>query len=192
MLYAGNTLVGAALLFTIVLTAITLPSILANGGSYVYRSIQQPRHHGHHAPVIRRLPTHSLSAYLSLLTRLCAVFGGITLLAAMLVTANTLVNIQFPIGDWYSTGDPSVTDLLSQDHVGPWMIGRAVGLCVAGSILAVIAGWIGGCVWEGPSVGVVEKGGRRRDEYGSGEGGGEEVAAGKAERRGERAEADEV
>lgn len=167
MLYAGVALVGVALVVVLVLTATTLPQIVSKGA---YRddlfylplaptSSQARSHHNHHSPspTVQRAAVQSITAYLTLLLRLAAVFGGIILLLGTVLATNTLVNINFPIGDWYSTGDPLTTSIIAQDHQGPWMMGRAVGLSVAGAALAIVAGAVAGAVWEGPKIGIVGK-----------------------------------
>ena len=168
LLYAGDALVAAAFIVVLILSAVTLPQILRNGGSYTpslnprYQAVATSHHghgHGHHhtpASIVRRPALHSRTAYLSLLLRLLSILGGLLLLLGSIIAANTLVNIQFPIGDWYSTGDPNTTDVVTQDAVGPWLIGRAVGQCVAAAVLAGVAGTLVGRVWEGPRVGVFD------------------------------------
>ena len=98
-------------------------------------------------------PCPSPTAYLSLLLRLLSILGALLLLLGAIIATNTLVNIQFPIGDWYSTGDPNTTDLVSQDAVGPWLMGSAVDQCVAAAVLAGLAGAFVGRVWESPRGG---------------------------------------
>lgn len=181
LLYAGDALIVAAFIVVLVLSAVTLPQILQSGGSYTpslnptYQAVPASRHrHGHgHALLVRRPALHSPTAYLSLLLRLLSILGALLLLLGTIIATNTLVNIQFPIGDWYSTGDPNTTDLVGQDAVGPWLMGSAVGECVAAAVLAGVAGALVGQVWEGPRVGVIDvaKSSGNGSENGHGHGG---------------------
>ena len=189
LLYAGDAMIAAAFIVVLILTAGTLPQIRRNRGAYTpslyrrYRTVAASRHdHSHgdqhtQASIIRRRPAlHSQTAYLSLLLRLLSILGSLLLLLGSVIAANTLVNIQFPIGDWYSTGDPNSMDLVDQDAVGPWLIGAAVGQCVAAALLAGVAGVLVGRVWEEPRVGVFEfmewnVGGGGREALEGGEGG---------------------
>lgn len=180
LLYAGDAMIAAAFIVVLVLSAVTLPQILRNGGSLspTYQSVPtSSRYHHGRALIIRRPALHSPTAYLSLLLRLLSILGGLLLLLGTIIATNTLVNIQFPIGDWYSTGDPNSTDLVGQDAVGPWLIGSAVGQCVAAAVLAGVAGFLVGRVWDGPRVGVLDVGEGNGNGSGNGHGnleGGEE------------------
>jgi hypothetical protein len=198
LLYAGDAMIAAAFILVLILSAVTLPQILRNRGSYTpslnprYQAVAAIHHghsHGHQhtsASIVRRPALHSQTAYLSLLLRLLSILGGLLLLLGSIIAANTLVNIQFPIGDWYSTGDPNSTDLVGQDAVGPWLMGSAVGPCVAAAVLAGVAGALVGRVWEGPRVGVLDVVEGNDGENGNGNG--REGLEGGEGRSGERVE----
>ena len=160
LLYAGCALVGAALFVVLVLTAATVPQVLATGGSVrVVSSPWRPAGHWRAHPVQGRTyvvpPNHALSSYLAVLLTLLAALGAVALFVGTATAAVALSVFQFPNGDFFSTGlgtgDP--TDL---HRAGPWMLGRSVGLCAAGAVLAGVASYFVGFVWEGPRVGVVE------------------------------------
>jgi hypothetical protein len=91
---------------------------------------------------------------LTLLLRLLTGFAFLLLIIGTIISSNTLSNIQFPSGDWYSTGNPSITDISKQDAVGPWLIGKAVGWSIAGAVLSGVACYFVGLIWEEPRVGV--------------------------------------
>lgn len=161
LLYAGLALMGAALILGLGLTGLTLPQVFQTG-SYRDRQAQgerEGRHHHGHVESHQRPAVQSMLAYANLLLRLTSIFGGVILFLGSILAANTLLNINFPIGDWYSnSADPSATsisDVIANDHVGPWLMGKAVGLSVAGATLAIVAGALAGMVWETPRVGVV-------------------------------------
>lgn len=161
LLYAGLALMGAALVLGLGLTGVTLPQVIQTG-SYRDRQAQvdhEGRHHHGHSEAHQRPAAQSVLAYTNLLLRLTAILGGVILFLGSILAANTLLNINFPIGDWYSTSaDPSVSSIsavIASDHVGPWLMGRAVSLSIAGATLAIVAGALAGMVWETPRVGVV-------------------------------------
>lgn len=159
LLYAGLALMGAALVLVLGLTGVTLPQVLQTGAYRDGHGEREGRHHHGHSEVHQRPAAQSILAYTNLLLRLTAIFGGVILFLGSILATNTLLNINFPIGDWYSTSaDPSassIADVIASDHVGPWLMGRAVGLSIAGATLAIVAGALAGMVWEAPRVGVV-------------------------------------
>ncbi|KAF2403813.1 hypothetical protein EJ06DRAFT_527417 [Trichodelitschia bisporula] len=151
LLYAGNALLALALLIVLVLTALTLPRVLRSAtGSFTPLFTRTP----HHGRTELRRANHTPAAWLALLTRLCAGLSALALLIGTIITTNTLVNIQYPIGDWYTTGNPNNADIVSQDFAGPWLMGKAVGWAAAGAVLAGVAACMVESVWEGPRVGV--------------------------------------
>jgi hypothetical protein len=132
LLYAGTALAGAALLFALILTASTLLRSRHRRGSGV----------------------GELLAWLALLAKLCAAFAGLLLLLGTFITTNTLVNIQYPVGNWFAAVADPGTDPVKFDSAGPYLIGKAVGECAAAAVLAGTAAGMMGLVWDSPRVGV--------------------------------------
>lgn len=159
LLYAGCALVGAALLVVLVLTAATLPQVLRTGAVRVVSSPWRPAGHWRAHPVQGRMyvvpPNHALSSYLAVLLTLLAALGAVALFVGTATAVVALSVFQFPNGDFFSTG-LGTGDPTALHHAGPWMLGRSVGLCAAGAVLAGVASYFVGFVWEGPRVGVVE------------------------------------
>lgn len=168
LLYSGDALLGAALLGVLVLTASTAMQVLRSAnGTYVPSLFglgytapastsvhHRNRHHALATPTALRSANHTPLAYVTLLTRLLSALSSLLLLTGTFITTNTLVNIQYPIGDWYTTGNPDNFDIVTQDFAGPWLMGKAVGWCAAGAVLAGVASYLIGLVWEVPQVGV--------------------------------------
>ncbi len=157
LLYAGCALLGAALLLALVLTATTVPQVLRTGVVHITSSPSffWARHHRKGQTYVVP-PNHSVASYLAVLLTLLAALGAVTLAAGVVVGINALSVLQFPNGDYFSTGLTGSGDPSAFNHGGPWMLGRSAGICAAGAVLAAVGGYFVGFVWEGPRVGVVE------------------------------------
>lgn len=177
LLYAGDALLGAALLLVLILTASTLPAVMkSQTGVYVPRLFgrlynplptsdveagyghahRHVHHHGRQSTIATsiRAANHTVPAYLTLLTMLLSALSALLLLMGMFITVNDLVNLQYPSGDWYTTGNPSSIDIVRMDLVGQWLIGKAPGQAAAGAMLAGLATVAVALVWETPRVGI--------------------------------------
>ncbi len=157
LLYAGCALLGSALLLVLVLTAATVPQVLRTGAVHIASSSSflWARHHRKGQTYVVP-PNHSVASYLALLLTLLAALGALTLAAGVVTGINALSVLQFPNGDYFSTGLTGSGDPTEFNHGGPWMLGRSAGICAAGAVLAAVASYFVGLVWEGPRVGVVE------------------------------------
>ncbi len=100
---------------------------------------------GNHAPL----------SYVALLLTMLAALGALCLLFALLIGGLALVVLQYPNGDWFST-PPYARNPTTHFNHGPWMLGRAVGWCAAAAVLAGIASYCVGMVWEAPRVAILE------------------------------------
>jgi hypothetical protein len=163
LLYAGCAMTAVALLIVLVLTGVSLPSVIRTGSVRATSSSwewarrgSKPGHHHHRKDNgdYVRPSNHSVSAYMVLLLRLLSTLGGLALFMGMIVGTTALIVLHFPTGDFLIT--QSGQGPTEQNHAGPWLIGRAVGWCSAASVLAWVASYAAGLVWEGPRVGVFE------------------------------------
>ncbi|KAK3939531.1 hypothetical protein QBC46DRAFT_450353 [Diplogelasinospora grovesii] len=202
LLFAGCALLGASLVVALGVTAVAVPQVLQTGAVHTAsffprqrgngRHPQHDRHghgHGHDEMTDYARPgNQSFGAYLTLLFRLLSALGGLTLFVAMLVGGMALVALQFPNGDWTVLPWYQDNPTAHWSH-GPWLVGRAIGWCAAAAVLAGLASFCIGLVWEGPRVAVIEAQYRLldRDEAGEaalGENGGEETRETEGEQHG--------
>lgn len=167
LLYAGCALVGAAFLLVLLLTAATLPAVIATGSVRVFEpwfrfaagDHDRWHHHHHHQPrrdgsrpLGLRRANHAPQSYLSAALALLSGLGALALLLGILFAVTALTIVQFNQGDWFSTGVGG-TDPTQDQNNGPWLLGSAAGQCGAGAVLAAVAAFVAGMVWEGPRVG---------------------------------------
>lgn len=130
LLYAGCALIGAALLLTFLLTATTQP--------WTRHRLSRRTH-----------VFHETVSYLAFLLVLLTSLGALCLFMGTLIGSNALTVIQFPNVDWFghSTIGSDPAEVLFS---GPWLLGQAVGICAAGAVLAGVASYSVGMVWELP------------------------------------------
>ncbi|GIZ45486.1 hypothetical protein CKM354_000865000 [Cercospora kikuchii] len=128
LLLAGCALIGIGMLASLILSGITLLQIF---GRYK-------------APDDASSPSlGAVAVFTSIVTGL----GFLAMLFGTVVGANVLVNLQFPAGDWYTSGD-----LVNSTAVGPWMLGKSVSLATAGWILAAVGASLVGKIWPSPTA----------------------------------------
>jgi hypothetical protein len=94
-------------------------------------------------------------AWATLLAVLLAGLGGLVLFWGAIVAENSLLNLQWPQGDWTVSAFPEAV-LPPDRSFGPWMIGKAVGQCIAAAVLGGVACFGLGMVWDTPKVGYIE------------------------------------
>jgi len=162
LLFAGCALLAAALLVAAFLTALTLPQVLARGG-YAPLFVS-----GRPTTAVAGVETAAAAApagyfagpgnVLGLLAAVLPALGAAALLLGTLIASAALVVMQFPQGDWFiSTGLTGDTSPSLFSHYGPWLLGQPGGLCATAAVLAAVASYATGFVWEGPRVAVFQK-----------------------------------
>ena len=143
-LIAGCVLIGLAFVISLILFIMTAGSVFAGAAG------SGGRRHEKRVGRYKLKGTQVALSYTSLFTLFLCVLGFLCLLFGSLVGANNLINLQFPQGNWYVSGTAALTD-----HVGPWLMGNAVGLGMGAWVLALCAVVVLPLVWELPKVGAI-------------------------------------
>ncbi|KAI5358082.1 hypothetical protein Slin15195_G064110 [Septoria linicola] len=128
LLIAGCALIGIGMLASFVLAGISLLQLF---GRYK-------------APDDTSSP--SIGA-VSLFTSVVSGLGFLAMLFGTILAANNLVNLQYPSGDWRTTGDDANIGI-----IGPWLIGNSVAIATAGWVMAAVGASLVSKVWPGPTA----------------------------------------